>query len=56
MAIMTIGELLKQIEHEDKDKIVVFEGMNSLCNLKASVRKTKNYVILMEKEEENERL
>lgn len=46
---MTVGDLLKQLENEDKNKIVVFkDSMNGWCNLKAGIGKTETCVVVYE--------
>lgn len=46
---MTVGDLLKQLGNEDKDKVVLFkDSMNGWCNLKAGIGKTETYVVVYE--------
>lgn len=46
---MTVGDLIKQLENEDKDKIVVFrDSMNGWCNFKKIVENTNSCIVLIE--------
>ena len=46
---MTVGDLLKQLENEDKDKIVLFkDSMNGWCNFKKIIGSTNSYIVLKE--------
>ena len=46
---MTVGDLLRQLENEDKDKVVLFkDSMNGWCNLKAGIGKTETCVVVYE--------
>lgn len=46
---MTVGDLLKQLENEDKDKLVIFkDSMDCWCNFKKIVESTNAYIVLKE--------
>lgn len=46
---MTVGDLLKQLENEDKGKIVIFRDIrNCWCNFKKIVESTNSCIVLIE--------
>ena len=46
---MTVGDLLKQLENEDKNKIVILQdSMGGWCNVKKIVESYDNAVALLE--------